>query len=962
MDVLALLVCLAFAAGLRDTARQALDAGPSTPVADAGDARLTVDVKASSDDALGRVVVRVFWISNGQAFLAKEAERDGVGTIDFDALPRGEAWVLGYAEGRARASTRLVLGPEPRRVTLGFVPASALAVEVVDEQDAPIPGADVVVSSRVDPLPSAGKTDAEGKTLFSRLGKGPFSVSVSADGFDGVVRSGIVADGEKVRVRLARLGGFEVQVVEADGEPVADAEVLVTGPTLWPARTTRTDDEGHATIVGLRAGLYDLKARKDERVSVTDMNVSLGRGAIIARELVLGAGRFVTVRVTDGPGEAYGDAPGIEGASVIATEDGISSFPITAKTDKNGEARLGPVSSEGTALQARAQGFMPRGAFLDEGEDAIEIPLARGAAIEGRVVDERGFGVEGASIEVIGTDTDGMPIREVSDRSGFRDALFDFSLGGPVALIPRGELGVMPGPVPDIPRGDIAAGVADTSGEAWITRSDGGFRAAPVTPGRVQVLVRHPGYVEEMSDVIVLPPSGEAKVTIVLREGGRLEGRVFEEDRTPVAGARIEIAAQSGTYFMVTYTGEDGTFAVAAAPEEIVISVTRPESPSEVVARVDVTVAPKRRNEVEIVLPKARDPVELLVLDHRDFPLAGVEARVSSLDPTTSLVRTLFSDDGGKVEVSSARGIPLRVVLERPGSAPLVAILDPAEATHRLTMPEARTVRGRVTGNGGRERLWGAYLTIFTASGARHADTDADGNFELPDMAEGRIRILARHAEYAPVEIVTRVQGDARHAITLETIDLPPAGTVEGIVIDEVGDPVAGARVGKDAVPTFLPVGRLPDRLAVTNAEGRFVLGSLPEGEVTLEVYSPELGRTRLDGVVIQRGRTTSRVEIMIPSQDYVAPRTQAAGSLAVTLAERDGGVVVLDVPSGGEAEYAGIEPGDRLERIDQKPIATIEQARSRLSGPLLQDVVVDLRRDGAEPIRLRVRREQVRR
>jgi len=135
---------------------------------------------------------------------------------------------------------------------------------------------------------------------------------------------------------------------------------------------------------------------------------------------------------------------------------------------------------------------------------------------------------------------------------------------------------------------------------------------------------------------------------------------------------------------------------------------------------------------------------------------------------------------------------------------------------------------------------------------------------------------------------------------------------------------------------------------------------------VELEAYSPELGRGRATDVEIREDRITRRVTITIPAQDYAPRKIRAAGSLAVTLAERTGGLVVVDVPEGGEAELAGIEPGDRIARIAGKSVRTLEDARDGLSGPLGEDVIVELSRllpkGDVFPLKLRVRREAVRR
>ena len=524
----------------------------------------------------------------------------------------------------------------------------------------------------------------------------------------------------------------------------------------------------------------------------------------------------------------------------------------------------------------------------------------------------------------------------------------------------------MPGPVPDIPRasgGPISIGTAKA--DAWVTRLDGTFHASPVTPGRVHVLVRHPSYIEEVSDVVSLAPGGVQKLHIVLGEGGRLEGRVREDDLTPVAGARIEIAAANGTFEAVTYTVDDGTFSLAAVPRDVILSVYRPEEPTEVAARVEVDVPSRKKREVDILLPKLRDPVSIRVVDDRDYPINRVEVRAMSLDVDTLLDKTLFTDGDGMVAIHGARGLPLRLVLEHPGHAPLGLTIDPAGKEHRLVMTDGLVASGSVTAREGRDRLESASVTLYTATGARHATTDHEGAFEVKDLAKGRIRIVTTATGYARDESVILFDGDGRRPIALAPIDLSPAGEVAGIVVDGSGEPVPGARVALNAVPTFLPVGPLPANIARTDKDGRFVLSGLPEGKLTLVAYSPELGRGETQGVEIRADRRTDRVKIEIPEQDYRPTKTRGAGSVAATLAERDGAVVVVDVPMGSEAEYAGLEPDDRIASIGGASVQSIEEVRARFSGPLSQDVVLEVARrglSGEDRIRFRVRREIVRR
>lgn len=969
--VLAALACLVFAATLRDDRTPPLtkiELGASdTP---AGDASIEVHVTDAEGHPLGGAVVRVFHVdADGKVFFAGEARSDDAGNVPaFESLPRGEAWLVAYAKERARASTRVLAGPVRRVVTLALRDGHALAARVVDDAGAPVPGATVSVRT-TDPLPHVVIADAEGNVTFDRLGPPPWSVAASADGYDPIARSGVYSAAAPLELRLTKLGGFEVQVVDANGEPSAFAEVLISGPGIWPARSTETDATGTVLVTGLYTGVYDLKARLGDLVSKTDFSVPLARGKIIERTLVLEEGRYVTVHVTDGaPRDDASEADPVENADVVLVEEGLSSFPVEAKTGKTGIAILGPITDGVATVSARAEGFVPRVVGSDAlVDDEVTIPLLRGGAIIGDVRDDRGFPIDGASIEVIGTDLDGMPIHETTDRSTFRDDLFDFALSGPVPLVPKGELGVMPGPIPPIPHaGDPFADTTTRGGQPWVTALDGTFRAAPVPPGRVQLLVRHPEFTETMTDVHTLAASGELEVHVVLTRGGRLEGRVLEEDRLPVAGARVEIAALEGTFEQVSYTAEDGTFAIASLPSHVLVTVMRAETPTEIAERLVVDVPPGERAEIEIVLPKARESSTFRVVDDRDYPLSRVELRVTSLDAATSFARTFFTDDDGIATVPGVVGLPVRVVLEAPGLAPVSQTIDVVDKEQKLVMLRGRTLHGHVTARDGRDKVEGAEVALYTDAGARHATTDEFGDFDVTDLAEGRIRLVARHEGYAQASRVIWFAGDERRPIDIEALDLVPAGNVDGTVIGPDEQPVAGARVGFGAVPTFLPVGKLPYGIVQTDTNGRFLLGGLPEGKVALEAYSPELGRGRVDDVEIRADRNTDRVVIQIPEQDYDPKKLRSAGSIALTLAEKSGAVLVLDVPEGGEAEVAGIEPNDALLGVGGAAVRSIEDARSKLSGPLSEDVVVELSRglpNGTNAkLRLRVRRETVRR
>lgn len=971
------LVCFFFATTLRDVRLHRLPPPPipAPPIpldVTERDAELSVTVVDEQDQPVPGASVRVFVMREGKAYFAGDRDAGADGRARLAALPRGEVWVLAYAGGKARASTRAVLEAGAREARLVLRPARALDLVVVDESEKPVEGASIEVITG-DPLPYSAITAADGTARVDRLGPPPYRVRATARGYDDVVRTGVVPAAAPLRIRLERLAALAVAVVLPDGSAAAGATVLVAGTGLWPARSTLADDGGNARISGLHGGVYDLKARLGDRVSATEIAVPVKRGETKEVKLTLQEAKRVAVTVTDGEGDG---APPLKDASVVLAEEGLSSFPLQGKTNAAGVVELGPIARDVASVAARAQGFVPRTIAVPADAVAVRVGLQRGGALVGDVVDDRGFPVAGATIEVVGVDGEGMPIDETTAMIDFRDARFEAALPGPRPLIPMGELGVMPGPVPDFPHlasGSAEAPAAPTAtptkrGDPWVTRADGNFRAEPIPPGRVHAIVRHPAYVETVSERVTIRSGGEAKVHVVLRQGGWIEGRVLEEDRTPVRGARIELAATGGSLERVTYAADDGTFTFASAPDEVLLSVSRPEAPSDVVVRAVVPVPDRDRQEVEITLPRLRETVSIHVADDRGYPVDRVEIRAVSLEVGDPLRRTLFTNAEGDAELRGAAGLPLRIALIRPGKSPIVEQIASAPDKLSFTMNLGVEGRGEVTGRGGRERLAGADVTVFTPTGARHLKTDDEGAFAVKDLAPGRIRIAVAHADYAFAEAIVNVVGDRDHPANLGTIDLSEAGEVEGTVVDADDQPVAGARVALDSVPTYLPLGPLPRGIVATDREGRFTLGGLPDGRVSLQAFFVDLGRGAVDDIPVRAGRTTTRVKIVLPGDAPAAREPKGAGSVALTLAEHTEGrvrsVLVAQVPPGSEGEVAGIEPGDEIVSLNGRAVHSIEAARKQLTGPLGEDVVIEIRREdaGSETILLRVRRERVRR
>ncbi|MBC8071186.1 MAG: carboxypeptidase regulatory-like domain-containing protein, partial [Deltaproteobacteria bacterium] len=103
--------------------------------------------------------------------------------------------------------------------------------------------------------------------------------------------------------------------------------------------------------------------------------------------------------------------------------------------------------------------------------------------------------------------------------------------------------------------------------------------------------------------------------------------------------------------------------------------------------------------------------------------------------------------------------------------------------------------------------------------------------------------------------VVERGDGDRTDVL----IELGQGGTIEGVVTDWRGDPVAGAtvvvRVGDEALEELH-----------TSARGRFTVHGIPEGDVVLEALPPGDREHDLAAVSqrtdVLRGRTTRDIDL----------------------------------------------------------------------------------------------------
>lgn len=855
---------------------------------------------------------------------------------------RGPAWLIVRAPGFAKLALPLAASDARAEIEVELDRARELNVDVRVDDDAgelvALEGATVLVGEAGE-LPEAGSTDASGRAAFDELASGPVRVQVYARGYEPFIAT-TEAD---LLVRLRPVMGLVVHVKNR-GEPQPDAIVHVAGLSLWPERVVRTTKDGSVDITGLGAGSYSLYAEFESRVSAGLVDVVL-EGKRGTREVVLelADGEFVDLHVVDDRGDAIG------GAQVTWSADGMGQFARRGMTSVTGALRLGPVATARGLVQAAAPGHIERVVPVEKA-GPLTVVLDRAGIVVGRVVDERGFPVAHAEVEVVGTDVHGMPVFVRHAADAVREAHFDWAVDTARRLVPAGELGVMLGPVPPIPlTHSVRSGGAVSA--AFATDDQGRFRIVDVPPGQIVVLGRHPDFIDGKSAAVTLTPGGRVETEVVLHSGEPLLGRVLDHRGFPVADARVEVTGRGFTRDVTA--SSDGSFRLAAAPPAVTLRVTRFERPLRVLLEARVEKR-KATDEIELTLPAPREPTRLIVEDERGDPVALAEVRLTSRDDRVPFEETRFTSDAGDVEFQDVSGLDVRLTIRAPGFVDWERWLRlPKERKIELTT--AIVAVGRVTAVRGRWPAAGAEIVIESGGTTKHARASDVGEYRVTGLGAGPATLRAQHPEHGRgrLELVL-TPGVGGRNVELPDLDLTPGVEVTGRVVDARGFPVPFAWIASGPLSVYLPrASSTPDAIQA-NDHGEFSFSAPRDARLELFAVKPAVA----GGSLVLEPGTRDRiedVEIRLDQLD-IAPADEL-GTLLFSLEVERGALRIVAVVVDPRRPRDELLPGDVIERIDGETPRDLEDARVLLSGAPGSEVRLEILRHG-RPREVRRQRE----
>jgi hypothetical protein len=443
--------------------------------------------------------------------------------------------------------------------------------------------------------------------------------------------------------------------------------------------------------------------------------------------------------------------------------------PRRATSGPDGEVALAlaraSIEGERLQLEASAPGRLRRSVYVDgrvlanTAEHFLgEIVLAPGGSLAGRVVDERGAPVAGASVIVR------PPVAEPHP--------------GERVLLPMSWFG-------------DGVRVEGTTG------AEGGYRLDGVPCGEVEVLASDKLRLVARSAPCSVRAGEETRLPdLVLEEADdadRIRGLVLAADGAPVAGVFVALlAADENASYGGVPSGPDGRFTLLAPRDRTyVLRATDRETRASVKAR-DVLTGGREvvlrfgaRTEIEVAVRDADGPIEAFRAVVEDIDRRGLSGHASH---APGLARIALPAEPFHVYVISPLHRAERVGPFEPASAPagIEVELERAGGIAGVVLAGGVPVAGaEVHAHGAledgelHEQLAEGFATFVSPMVWASARTGADGRFFLALRAAGRYRVHASARGYGRAASARLAYLDGARIDGLE-LALPDAGAIAG--------------------------------------------------------------------------------------------------------------------------------------------------------------------------------------
>jgi protocatechuate 3,4-dioxygenase beta subunit len=554
---------------------------------------------------------------------------------------------------------------------------------------------------------------------------------------------------------------------------------------------------------------------------------------------------------------------------------------VDARTDHDGRFEVATHDKNpmvDLSVEHPAYPTFEAGGLMAPASSPVEIVLIHGVTLRGRVVDPEGGPVLGASVRL--------------------------------GLEPTAREGWSPGP-PREGRERSGAG--------------GQFAFSGLARGVARLYATDEGWAPSEVVVVELDEDAPPAVTLTLKPGSALAGRVGWSDGRPAARAVLSLTPKDPAYRVgglkpsgfLTKTDDDGSFRIdGLAPGRYEMIAFDPEHNSSTLALEEKEIVIEAGDNVLNVVAPARALVSGLVVDPKGRPVPQAQMRLHrrATDRPSWRIEAIGRDDGSFVFPSIPPGsYQISGWSEGFGESSTAAFDVGAENVTDVVvrLGAGGSVAGRILGlsPGGLAQV--KVEAYGTGSDRGYGEVSADGAYRMTSLKPGHWRILARIDQG---QLQRRAEGHvtirANEQAHLD-LEFPPTVRLMGRVLLD-GEPIEGIEVQLSGSPfkttltekagIFSIDSLQPRQYTLTlNAEGRAIC----HREVTIEADARlelDVATGSLSGSVVDEhgapvvGAAISALwrgtRLWLP---WTQPRTDAAGHFKVRYVEAGSYEVIVE-------------------------------------------------------------------